>query len=885
MKIKLDSRIKTLVENCVKLKQRSMFVIVGDRGRDRVADLHLLLSRTDLKVKPSVLWCYSKDLGFSSHKKKRMKQIKKLQQHGQWDQEVDDPFELFISSTQLRFCYYKDSHKVLGNTFSAVVLQDFEALNPNLLCRTVETVEGGGMIIILLKTMTSLKQLYAMTMDVHERYRTPSHNAVDPRFNERFILSLTVCSNCLVMDDEFNILNITNHPIEEKDAIETPEDLQLKDLKTSLEGTFPIGNLMAKVKTLDQGNVTMQIVSSLVDKEQLTFAITAARGRGKSAALGLAVSAAVSIGYSNILVTAPSPENLHAFFQFLFIGLNALGYEEHQHYEVQRGSKEHKKSVLRVTINKTHTQIIRYITVNSTHIQTDLLVIDEAAAIPLPFVKRMLGHYPVLMSSTVHGYEGTGRALSLKLFNDLKTRNLKQLKMTAPIRYSLNDPIEKWLTDLLCLEATTPYPLASAPPHPSHCSLYLVNRDTLFSFHRASELFLHKMMSLFVSSHYRNSPNDLQMISDAPSHLLFVLLGPIDPNNPALPDVLCAVQVALEGKINRARVQKELEKGKAGSGDLVPWTVSEYYQDASFGELTGARVIRIATHPDLQKMGYGTKALEELEKYFKKELFVAEREKIEQMDEDERENEGLINEEIKPKKCVQPLLQKLSESSPQEVEYLSVAYGLNQQLYKFWDNSGFKTVYIKQKSSDITGEYSTIMLKSITDVDFSSFYNDFKRRFQYLLGFEFKTLPAALGLKILDHKIGQDCSEETLQHFVSLYDLKRLEAFCKKLIDYHLILDLLPRLADLYFCGQLNIPFSNLQKNILIAIALQRKEFEHLPPELDLPTSQLVLLFNKIVKILTDHIRKIFEKSVEETIPKNAEENEENPTKHIKLSE
>eukprot|EP00358_Blepharisma_japonicum_P000385 CAMPEP_0202952856 /NCGR_PEP_ID=MMETSP1395-20130829/41460_1 /ASSEMBLY_ACC=CAM_ASM_000871 /TAXON_ID=5961 /ORGANISM="Blepharisma japonicum, Strain Stock R1072" /LENGTH=197 /DNA_ID=CAMNT_0049664451 /DNA_START=105 /DNA_END=699 /DNA_ORIENTATION=+ len=193
--------------------------------------------------------------------------------------------------------------------------------------------------------MTSLKQLYAMSMDVHERYRTPSHNAVDPRFNERFILSLTVCSNCLVMDDEFNILNITNHPIEEKDAIETAEDLQLKDLKTSLEGTFPIGNLIAKAKTLDQGNVIMQIVSSLVDKEQLTFAITAARGRGKSAALGLAVSAAVSIGYSNILVTAPSPENLHAFFQFLFIGLNALGYEEHQHYEVQRGSREHKKSV------------------------------------------------------------------------------------------------------------------------------------------------------------------------------------------------------------------------------------------------------------------------------------------------------------------------------------------------------------------------------------------------------------------------------------------------------------------------------------------------------------------------------------------------------------
>jgi N-acetyltransferase 10 len=37
----------------------------------------------------------------------------------------------------------------------------------------------------------------------------------------------------------------------------------------------------------------------------------------------------------------------------------------------------------------------------------------------------------------------------------------------------------------------------------------LVNRDTLFSYHKASEQFLFNMMSLFISSHYKNSPNDL----------------------------------------------------------------------------------------------------------------------------------------------------------------------------------------------------------------------------------------------------------------------------------------------------------------------------------------------------------------------------------------
>lgn len=52
--------------------------------------------------------------------------------------------------------------------------------------------------------------------------------------------------------------------------------------------------------------------------------------------------------------------------------------------------------------------------------QAELLVIDEAAAIPLPYVKSMLGPYLVFLSSTINGYEGTGRSLSLKLLQQLR---------------------------------------------------------------------------------------------------------------------------------------------------------------------------------------------------------------------------------------------------------------------------------------------------------------------------------------------------------------------------------------------------------------------------------------------------------------------------------
>lgn len=124
-----------------------------------------------------------------------------MQLKGLYDENVDDPFDLFVSSTEIRYTYYKESHKILGNTYQMLILQDFEALTPNLLCRTIETVEGGGLIILLLKTMTSLKQLYTITMDVHQRYRTDAFDQIVPRFNERFLLSLSKNTNCIIMDD------------------------------------------------------------------------------------------------------------------------------------------------------------------------------------------------------------------------------------------------------------------------------------------------------------------------------------------------------------------------------------------------------------------------------------------------------------------------------------------------------------------------------------------------------------------------------------------------------------------------------------------------------------------------------------------------------------
>ena len=244
-----------------------MFVVVGDKARDQVVLLHHMLSKATVKARPNVLWCYKKELGFSSHRKKKMKQLNKKIKAGKLDVNEDDPFELFIASTNIRYSYYHETHKILGNTYGMCVLQDFEALTPNLLARTVETVEGGGAIVLLVNSISSLKQLYTMTMDVHSRYRTEAHQDVVNRFNERFILSLASNHAAIFLDDNLNLLPISSHvrglekvkntcPEESYGiltykiskvvgtALVSDREEELVELKGSLQDTQPIGALV-----------------------------------------------------------------------------------------------------------------------------------------------------------------------------------------------------------------------------------------------------------------------------------------------------------------------------------------------------------------------------------------------------------------------------------------------------------------------------------------------------------------------------------------------------------------------------------------------------------------------------------------------------------------
>lgn len=52
-----------------------------------------------------------------------MRQLQKKIKTGTLDLKQDDPFELFIAATNIRYCYYNETYKILGNTFGMCILQ------------------------------------------------------------------------------------------------------------------------------------------------------------------------------------------------------------------------------------------------------------------------------------------------------------------------------------------------------------------------------------------------------------------------------------------------------------------------------------------------------------------------------------------------------------------------------------------------------------------------------------------------------------------------------------------------------------------------------------------------------------------------------------------
>ncbi|MCK5895628.1 MAG: DUF1726 domain-containing protein, partial [Cocleimonas sp.] len=165
------------------------------------------------------------------------------------------------------------------------------------------------------------------------------------------------------------------------------------------------------------------------------FVLTSDRGRGKSTLLGKFAAYLLHQGKRHIIVTAPSKKIAEPLF-------NAARTE----LEVLKSSASAMKGLHFLSPDVLHQQ----------KPTADIVLVDEAASIPLPlladFVKQ---HSRLIFATTEHGYEGCGRGFAIR-FRSLLTRltpHWKSAHLEHPFRWQKNDPLEKFSFDALLLNA------------------------------------------------------------------------------------------------------------------------------------------------------------------------------------------------------------------------------------------------------------------------------------------------------------------------------------------------------------------------------------------------------------------------------------------------
>ncbi|VDL58540.1 unnamed protein product, partial [Hymenolepis diminuta] len=120
-----------------------------------------------------------------------------------------------------------------------------------------------------------------------------------------------------------------------------------------------------------------------------------------------------------------------------------------------------------------------------------------------------------------------------------------------------------------------------------------------------------------------------------------------------------------------------------------------------------------------------------------------------------------------------------------------------------------------------------------------NFYFDFCKRFVKLLPGPFRTLDAAYSLELLLSKssrslIGDELTSSEIYQYFSAIDLERLHRYLRSLLDFPMVADQLPQLANLYFLRRLpQAKLNKTQQVILCGLGVQRKSVDQLAEELE----------------------------------------------------
>jgi len=268
--------------------------------------------------------------------------------------------------------------------------------------------------------------------------------------------------------------------------------------------------------------------------------------------------------------------------------------------------------------------------------------------------------------------------------------------------------------------------------------------------------------------------------------------------------IVTAIQIAYEGNIDKDTLKRMLVEYKP-KGNVIPDIITKHYRRLDFGQLKGVRIVRIATHPEFQGRGFGSKALELLSK--------------------DLESRGF--------------------------HWIGTGFGVTKELLNFWLKNGFIPVHISPEKNPATGEYSVVVIKPLSEkakkileeVNF-----EFKWKFLNAVTDVFFDLDPQIIVMLMKSPFKYNLEKKGIKLFTPV-QLDRLKLYVDGPMTYEAAADLV-RLLTIKHLIEKKIELDEKDEELLVAKSLLAWSWKKMSDYYDEKKSKLRNKVRKICKTL-----------------------------------
>ncbi len=484
------------------------------------------------------------------------------------------------------------NHQLLGQEYPAAIYDYNSGLLPDKFATLAGTIKAGGLLVIVMPKMADFVSFKDNGFDIFQSANFQS--AKTSLFNQ-YIQQRLPELPCLIVEQG-----------------KTP-----KYNRSALNQTKP---------SISQLELVKRFSHRVIAKGKIPLLISADRGRGKSAALGL-IAAELVKQNKRVLICASQRNATMSAFKHFKLSIEDREYEKHFDYIAPDALVSNKP-------------------------QCDVLLIDEAATLPIPILKTFINNYPrVIFATTIHGYEGTGRGFSLRFIPYLKKhfKHFEQQHLTRPIRFSDGDPLESCINDMLLLNADFK-DVRSDPKTPINFSK--ITQLQLLENHQL----LNQVFALLVTAHYQTTANDFRHLLDSNNLAIYIA----EQDN----ELVGTALISLEGSFNEELATQVIAGQRRPRGHLLAQTVGQLSGHISDLAKSYARIMRIAVHPDKRRQSIGSQLIE------------------------------------------------FAENDLQNIDCIGTSFGAQSDLVEFWQQAQFVPIKLGYKRDKASAEHAMVMIKS-----------------------------------------------------------------------------------------------------------------------------------------------------------------------------